>query len=140
MGVAIITIVFISVTEKQVFSTDFDESLFMLMVPIVTAAGLGMSRTMFKLFVKQAKGKSDLKAKLSAYRVALIIGLALCEAPAICANVAFMSEGNHLYLLFTILSLLLMLTYNPSDKKTIKQLDLRGEELDAFKDKNKKVQ
>ena len=111
----------------------------MLMVPIVCMAGIGASRFMFKLSVKQAQEKATLKEKLNAYRVALIIGLALCEGPAIYANIAFISEGNHFYIIFTILSALVMLTYNPTAKKTIKDLDLRGDELDQFKDKDRKV-
>ncbi len=139
MGVVIITVVFFAVTEKQYLSTDFESSLFMLMVPIISFAGLGMSRFMFKKFVDQAKQKDTLKQKLMGYRTALIIGLALCEAPALYANIAFMNEGNHFFIIFTIAALLLMLTYNPSDKKTIKDLDLRGDELDVFRNVDSKV-
>jgi hypothetical protein len=139
MATMIITVVFIAVTEDHYFNMDFNESPFMLMVPIVTVIGLGVSNGIFKVYTKQAREKKGLKAKLNQYRIAVIIRLALTEGPAIFAAVAFMQEGNHFYLLFSIICIALMITYNPKEQRLIKDLDLRGDELDQFKNKESKI-
>lgn len=138
MGVVIITVVFVAITPQQEFSASNDE-IFSIMVPIISIIGLAVSRGTFNQFVKQAKEKKSLKEKLLTYRVGLLISLALCEAPAITANVAFLQEGNQFYLIFTILCLLVMMIYKPSEKKVIKDLNLRNNELDSFRAKETKI-
>ncbi|MCB9187884.1 MAG: hypothetical protein H6599_01250 [Flavobacteriales bacterium] len=139
IGVAMITIVFLGLAEEPIFHMDFEKSIFMIVVPAVTVIGLLMSKTVFTRFVNMAKQVESLKRKLLAYRTALIIGLALCESPAIIANVAFFQEGNQFYLIFAILCISIMLTYSPTERKTIKDLDLRGDELDRFKNRESKI-
>lgn len=138
MGVVIITVVFVAITPQQEFSASNDQ-FFSIMVPIISIIGLAVSRGTFNQFVKQAKEKKSLKEKLLIYRVGLLIGLALCEAPAIYANIAFMNHSNQFYLIFTILCLLVMMTYKPSEKKVIKDLNLRNDELDTFRAKETKI-
>lgn len=139
MGSIIISVVFLAITKDQYFKADFSDGPFMLMVPIVTAAGLVVGGGIFKVFVKQAKEKESLKAKLTQYRVATIVRLALAEGPALFGAIAFIQEGNQFYLGGTLLCVLVMLIYAPSEKKIIKDLDLRNDELGAFKNKESKV-
>lgn len=139
MGVVIITVVFFALVDNPKLNTDFSIGQYTMIVPLVAFVGLSMSKGLFMRLVNQAKNKNTLKEKLNAYRSALIIGLALCEAPAIFANVAYFSEGNQFYQLIGIVCLGIMLTFNPKQKKLIKDLELRGEELEQFLSKDNKI-
>lgn len=139
MGVLIITIVFFALVPNPKLNTDFSTGDYTMIVPLVAFAGLSMSKGLFMRMINQAKNKETLKGKLNTYRTALIIGLALCEAPAIFANVAYFVEGNQFYQLIAIVCLGMMLTFNPKQKKLIKDLELRGQDLEQFMDRESKI-
>lgn len=133
MGLIIISIVgIVTNQERSFFSTDLEKSSFMMIIPSVFIGSIAIGSVLFNNLIKTAKGSKNLKTALTNYRTAFIIKLALYEVPALLGAVSFLTEGNLLYLVYTGIAAVLMLTFIPSKAKTIKELDLKGDWFDEF--------
>jgi hypothetical protein len=99
------------------------------LVAAVSLLCFGIARQQFKKRSAAAKNSlNDLHDKLMKYRTALILYLAICEAPAILSIVLFLLSGDFVFLALAAIMLGFMLSAAPVRRTVVAALDLDGEQ------------
>jgi hypothetical protein len=70
--------------------------------------------------------------KLVNYRAALIVKLALLEAPSFFTVIAYLLTGNYIYLGIVLILLIVFLLYTPTKEKLINELELPRDEVEII--------
>lgn len=116
---------FVVVTQGfEVSGLEDIESILAVFVPVFLIIGLVSGNFLYKLKINEAKVKSSLWEKLTIYRGAFIIKLALAEGPAFFSVVIYLITGKSVYLALTGLLLIVFAVYKPSREKLITDLEL----------------
>ncbi len=80
--------------------------VFFYFIPIFSLICIVISKQVYKIFIKQNKKEDiSLDQRLSKYKTAVIVRLALLEAPTITALVAYLLLGHYIYLGVAVLML-----------------------------------
>lgn len=133
MSIIVFSIVTIAThQEKAIFHSDFNQSLFMILIPCVLLGTLMASSSIYKNFLRTARNRQSLAKKLQHYQSGFILKMAFFEAPALLGVIGFYLEYNLLYLVYTGIAAILMLMNFPSAQNVIKDLQLKGDELEVF--------
>lgn len=99
--------------------------LFKAILAVVAVTCLATARWLFGKNISSAKNSlNSLSDKLNQYRSALILYLALCEAPVLLGTVLFLMTGDFSFLIFGAVLLGFMLVMAPVKKKVAEQLGL----------------
>lgn len=102
--------------------------VFQLMAPMMAVAGIFAGIFLSRKRIEAARGLTGLKAKLDEYRTAMIIKLALMEAPSMFAIVCFLLTGSQLFIGISGLILLVFILQRPVASKLMDDLQLSPEE------------
>jgi len=116
----------VSTSSASKSSTDVE--LFSVIAPILAVIAFFTSFYLFKFYLKKAKELKTIKEKTTAYSTALIISLALLEAPGLFAVVITLMTSNLMFLIITAVMVAYMLTFHPSQERFIRDLELNREE------------
>ncbi len=115
--------------------TTFDDGgTFLYIVPAVAVSCVIMSNFLFKNLLNSAKNKSDLSDKFMSYQTAVLVRLALLEAPVLLAIVAYLLTGRLGLLGVGALVILFYLTVRPSKAKAAQELGLSPSEQAVVND------
>ena len=111
------------IADKSVFKTIFIVVLFM------SALSLSAATWLYRKRIATAQS-SDLALmdKLNIYRAALMLYLALCEAPGLFAAIIYFLTGNQLLLVVIALILIAMFLKRPEKSKIFNELQLNSQE------------
>ena len=109
-------------------------SLNLMIALIVTFGGLFLSRQLFRNQVAIIKQKTNLKQKLTAYRIALLKKYALIEGPTLLAIVLYIITENPLLAVLAGLVILLFFLERPTRSRLVNDLDLTKEEQAVLED------
>jgi hypothetical protein len=124
-------LMFVLFTTNNLTFKSYDGSIYALVVPFVFIIGI----TVGAFIYKRSISGDTLTSKLQKYQSASIIRAAFLEVPALLAAAITMITANQYYLIYTILSVLMMVFYLPSKSKFANDLDLSLEEksqLDTY--------
>ena len=111
------------IEDKSVFKTILIVVLFMSAVSLTAATWLYKKRIVAAQSLDLA-----LMDKLNIYRAALMLYLALCEAPGLFAAIIYFLTGNHLLLVVIALILIAMFLKRPEKSKIFNELQLNSQE------------
>ncbi|MEN8125479.1 MAG: hypothetical protein ABFR32_10155 [Bacteroidota bacterium] len=121
------TIVYLQVSETNFDISKTDDTFFYL-VPILAIGGIWVSNFLFNQKINEIPKNTTLIEKLAAYQTASIIKYALLEGPAFLGIIAFMEDGNLLYLLISGLLVLYLFYQKPTKDKIEIDLNLSEEQ------------
>lgn len=121
---------YLSNTEEIYVSYDMKDPM-VLVVPLIVMASILGSKQLFKSLVN-AKKDFDLSEKITHYRTASIVRLAIMEMGAMIGVVAFVMSPNLFFLICAGLSLIYMLALFPRLKLIAKELELDRDEYYEF--------
>jgi hypothetical protein len=111
--------------DKQFFQIPGVEDIFVIIVPVVLAAGMGAGNFLFKKLLSPVKkGEKTLQQKISIYFSSSIIRFALTEGPVLLAIVALLQTNNLFYMIFVAVGLLFYFTLNPKEERIARDLEL----------------
>lgn len=110
VGVVIILAVFRFLVKNDNTSSTTDMQLFQIIGAVIGFIGVLTSRLMFFTRTRTAMGNPSLAEKITIYRGALILQLALLEGPAIINAVFYFITKNDLHF-FIALGLLLFMVF-----------------------------
>jgi MFS family permease len=115
--------------NRAPFSFSFNsKDVFAIVVPIMVIGCFIAGRIVFTKVLENAKTKSTLIEKLSAYWAASIVRFALCEGSSLFAIVVTMLTSNTFYLAIAGVLILYMVFLKPSRDRVENDLDLTLEE------------
>jgi hypothetical protein len=126
-----LTSVFLQIKGFGTVGHEIDKVL-LIVVPIFTLIGIFASNFVFKKKLNEIRKKSNLKEKMEEYRSALIIKLALIEAPSFFAVISFLLTGNYIYLGLAVILIIVFIIYTPNKTKFINELELTKKESDLI--------
>ena len=106
---------------------------FSIVVPVLAAIAIIVSKLMYSRLCKSAFTKVKLSDKMQVYYSANIIRLALVEGAALFSIVVVFISGEIYFLLFTLLLFLIFYTFKPSRERAISDLKLNPEEATQIK-------
>jgi hypothetical protein len=129
-------LVFLWVTYAQERATPFaleiGDSMFTYFIPFLTVASIYVGNMLARKKLKEAKAKTTLQEKLTAYQTLCIIRYALAEGTALLAIITCGNESNLFYLVFAIVLIAYLVYIRPTKDKIITQLDLSMQEAKKF--------
>ena len=141
IGVAFFTLVSIFIQMKGFKSIDSHAKLiFLFIVPSLALAGIISSNFVFKKRITKIKYQLDLKGKMDQYRSAVIIKLALIEAPAFFTVITFLLTGDYLFIGIAFLLIIVFLLYTPTKAKFTKELELKISEIEIINNPQSTIQ
>jgi len=105
---------------------------FRLIVPILAIGVVFGVRFLYGKRLEQAKNEDGLKAKLNQYRAAFILKIALYESASLFSILAYMLTGYQLFIIIAAVIIAFQFTHIPSKEKTIRELELKGEEKNTL--------
>lgn len=120
--------------------TQADPLLPSLLLLMFVAVSLFGAEFIFRKKIALAKQQNPLSKKTAAYTTALIIRLALFEAPAMASIIAALLLGIIWFIAVAAIFPLLMLSYFPSKERIISQLELEGKEAETIRNPSSKLQ
>ncbi len=132
VGTAVI-FVYLAISQKIAE----DPELMTAMVYVVAAIAcsmIGLSFLIFSKMVNAASEKSALSDKLRGFQTAMIIRMALLEAPAILAAVAIFLTGSFYFLVVNAVTLVMFAMMIPRKDKVIALLRLSAPEIHLVND------
>lgn len=116
---------FVAVADTRYFEIPGVEDPFVIIVPVLLVAGMGIGNMLFQKLITPAKDESkSLTQKISIFSSSTIIRYALTEGPVLIAIIAFLTSGNMFYLIFAGVGILYFLTLKPKPEKISKDLNL----------------
>jgi hypothetical protein len=110
------------------------DHILLYVIPIVVIMNLLLSHFLFNNKLKSTNQLPDLAAKLSNYKVALIIKFALLTGASNLAIIAIILSNNFIFFSFSVVILLFMLLWRPTKGKLIADLELCQQEIDILQD------
>lgn len=119
--------------------TEIDPLIPSLILFLFIFTSLFGAEYIFRKKIAQAKQYTTMQKKASSYTVALILRLALFEAPAMASIFAALFLGVIWYVAIAAIFPLLMLVYFPSKERIISQLELEGEEAELIRNPSSNV-
>jgi hypothetical protein len=119
---------FMHYTKNLDLKTEGLDTVFMVLVPLISVAAMLGSRKIFNLRMSQARQKTGLFDKLIIYKQASITRNALIEFPAFLAIVAFLLTANYLFTGFAALMTLVFVTVRPGLYRIGTELELNSDE------------
>jgi hypothetical protein len=122
-------VVFYLVYSGQVAGDPSSSGMFMMIVPFFIIAGVGASIMIFNTRRNKIRQKTDLKEKLSDYRVTQILRYALLEGPTLFALVVAIITGDLGFLYIALGIVVLFASYAPSRGRVISDLQLNDQDL-----------
>ncbi len=115
----------------KTFGEDLDGP-FLIIVPLLALAGIFTSNFLYKKRINEIDKQLPLSVKLVNYRAALIVKLALLEAPSFFTVIAYLLTGNYIYLGIVLILLIVFLLYTPTKEKLINELELPRAEAEII--------
>ncbi len=106
---------------------------FLYVVPIFFVLGIISSFLVYRKRVGDLKNEQDLTSKMTGYRGAFIVRLALLEGPAFLAIVVTFLTGNLWFLLFAGFIALYMIYLRPVKETIASDLDLNYDDIAKLK-------
>lgn len=101
---------------------------FTYIIPIFVVSGYATSHLLFRNRMGVARAAKDLTEKLTHYRAALIVRLALLEGPAFFAIVAYMLTSELIFLGWAAIIIVYFITLWPTPAKIVADLALNYNE------------
>lgn len=136
VGVALFTIISISVNLINGSVDALPKEMQLIFMGIAAALGLGcgiMAKLAYAKGVSSAKSiTGTLQNKLNHYRSFLIKCLAICEGAALFSVIVYFLTGDFRVLIITGVMLAVMLSFAPSKKRMITELDIDWNDQDAL--------
>ncbi len=108
--------------------------IFFYLAFIFSLGAIFLGNVFFGKKIAAIKMKMDLKQKLEDYRKALIVRLALLEAPAFFCCVAFMLTGQWIFVGVALFNLAILVALHPSKERAELEMDLSFQERQRLKD------
>lgn len=105
-------------------------------IPLVAVILLAAAFFLGRKRIEAAREETELKAKISAYRTAVILRCALLEGGVLLAGIFFFLERNLLLLAFAALGVGVFLLFIPSRARVVADLDLSTQEQAMLDDPN----
>jgi hypothetical protein len=128
-------VVFVYLTISQEIAEDPAlMHVLVYVVPVLACSMIGLSFVLFSKMVNAASEKSALSDKLRGFQTAMIIRMALLEAPAILAAVSIFLTGSIYFLVVNAVSVLMFALMIPRKEKAIASLRLSASEIDIVND------
>ena len=107
-------------------------NIFLIIAIALAIVCVSSSYILFRKKISDINQQDDLSIKLQGYRAALILQLALAEAPTLLAIIFFMLTGSSYLLILVVALLLNFLNLYPSKNKLAQQLELNDQEQAMF--------
>ncbi|MBU2555344.1 MAG: hypothetical protein KKF98_12880 [Bacteroidetes bacterium] len=126
-----LTSIFLHQNGYKTFGEDLDGP-FLIIVPLLALAGIFTSNFLYKKRINEIDKQLPLSVKLVNYRAALIVKLALLEAPSFFTVIAYLLTGNYIYLGIVLILLIVFLLYTPTKEKLINELELPLAEVEII--------
>ena len=130
MGVVAFLLFTVFTVPMSIFAYN-DGSIFVFIVPLFFVLGVFLSDFLFKKSILKIRNTDSLFQKLTKYQSANIMRGAPLEGAGLMAVVAAFTTSNYYYLIFAVLSIILMLLNFPSKNKFENLVEL------SFDEKNK---
>jgi len=130
-GLLMLTVIIIAVTSllPPVLTDKSTEPIFLIAVAVGAIISISMAN---RVYNRRIAGipllEATLMDKLTMYRTALILYVALCEWPGIFAIIVYFLTGNKLLLIVIAFALLAMAVKRPEKFKIFNELQLSSEE------------
>jgi len=112
-------------------SGDLDR-IFTIVVPLFVLAGITTSLVLTKTRLTQIREKGSLNEKLTEYRSAFIVKLALLEGPSFLAIVCYLLTANPLFLGLAVFMIVLFFINRPTREKVSAELELHQHDIDLI--------
>ena len=94
---------------------------FVLAVPFISIATIAVGNLLYKKKIEQIRSSQTGSDKISAFTIASIIRLALCEMGTLIAIVAYFQSGNLFFLIIAGIIILYFFSMTPTDSKLRRQ-------------------
>lgn len=105
------------------------ETIFLYIVPIFLVLGVVSSFLVYRKRIGDLKDERDLVSKMTGYRGAFIVRLALLEGPGFFAVVVTFLTGNLLFLVFAGIIVAYMIYLRPAKESIANDLGLNYDEI-----------
>lgn len=127
--------IFVYLTLSQAMALDPDMlGIMIYVVPVMACSMFGLSFVVFSKMVNTAAEKNALSDKLRGFQMAMVVRMALLEAPAVLAAVSIFLTGSIYFLAVNAVSVLLFAVMIPRKEKVIELLRLTSPEIDLVSD------
>jgi len=113
--------------------------IFIFIVPLFVIGGFFGSKIVFKNRLKAAKDQTNLFAKMTDYRGALVVRYALLEGPSFFAIIVYLLTGNLLFLGMSLLIIAYFFIIRPTSGDAITDLELSIIEEQLVNDPNSEI-
>jgi hypothetical protein len=123
--------IMVSILARQGGGFDNQEPMEEILLPMVAIAailGIVGGGILFRQQIKKVSPQQALTRKIQQYQVAILLRLAVLEAPTLLAVVGFLLTGNLIFLGMALALLLMMGMRRPSLTEAIESLALTAEE------------
>lgn len=124
---------FIAVYLVQSANVKPNEELFLIFLIVdllIVFPAIVIGPMLYRNFLSKVKSEFSIQQKLVIYRQAVIVKLALVEAPTIFSIVAYLLTGSFVFLLIAIGVLILFFFHKPSIEKFAEDFNVRITELE----------
>ncbi|AFH48121.1 Hypothetical protein IALB_0409 [Ignavibacterium album JCM 16511] len=124
---------FISVYLVQSGNIKLNEDLFLILLMIdlmIVFPAIVLGPMLYRSFLNKAKSGLSLTEKFNIYRQAVIVKLALVEAPTIFSIVSYLLTGSFVFLIIAIGVLILFFFHKPSIEKFVEDFNVPFSELE----------
>lgn len=132
-----VSLALVSLFVQSDISGETDRSfndLLLIVTTILSFAAVLASNIVFRQKLNTCLTLPGLYEKLTAYRSAIVVRLALVEAASYFLIVAYLLTGNLVLMALLVLILLVFLIYRPTKEKLITDLELSAKETDLLND------
>jgi len=133
-GILLSAIVAVYLTYSNLLAVRMDDArdLFRIVLVVAGLGGVIGSITMFKKRMTAIRANTDLKTKLAAYRMALVIKLFMIEGPTMLGIILFLLTRDYLILSITGLIIVFFIMNRPSKYSVMNDLELTGDEWAGY--------
>lgn len=136
VGVVLFTVISIAVNLINGSVDALSKEIQLIFMGVAAALGIGcgiMAKLTYTKGVRSARNiTGSLQDKLNHYRSFLIKCLAMCEGAAIFSVIVYFLTGDFRVLIVTAVMLAVMLSFAPSKKRMITELDIDWNDQDAL--------
>lgn len=112
------------IPELRITNANDEEFIFVILISILSVAGILLSRFLFTKFTQVISNKEELNEKLSFYQTAMIVRLAIIEGVALFAIVAAMINENLFFLIIALAFLMFFISLHPSKNRVMKEMKI----------------
>jgi hypothetical protein len=126
-AIIVLTLMTVSLIEPTIDA--YAGSILLIVLIVLAGVCFVIARKNYNKSITSAKDSlNTMTEKLNAYRLTLIIYMAMCEGPALFGVIAFFLSGNYFTLVVTAIMLLAMLSKFPTVTRVVTDLGLSSQE------------